>query len=367
MSITLSSMDLEKLAHAAQLLLSPLDHLTVDGWRSAVNGHLRELLCADSAGFLLPVDSGLAMYSDEHEPKALAVFPEVEPPRLVDGRSAWDESVHLGVTTVKKVYGSAYELYLRSAYYNEYAAVNGAHDTIAATIALGSVTASAAASLHFWHARLGGRVFGEREMSLLRLLFPAFRAGVETQVRCGQQRIDLLRNLDALGQAAIVFDHAGGILHQTPALTALLARDSESSVLCAELRVAMNAVRGVALTPTRAPVAVCPCARTVRTAEARYTVRALLYGGPPSGSSAYILVVLERLSPARRTDAELRERFGLTKAEIRVAVLLAEGWSNIELAKKLYVTGHTARRHTERILQKMGIHSRAQVAAWIYS
>lgn len=61
------------------------------------------------------------------------------------------------------------------------------------------------------------------------------------------------------------------------------------------------------------------------------------------------------------TDAALRDRFGLTPAEARVARLLAEGRRNDDVARLLFISPHTARRHTERILHKMHVHSRAEV------
>jgi DNA-binding NarL/FixJ family response regulator len=363
MSITLSSADLEKLARGVELLVSPLDHESADHWRSAVNRHVRELLCADTAGFLLPVENGLAMYSDEHDPLALAAFNELQPPLLADGRTVWEEGVRAGVTTVERAYGREFDRFRGSAYYHEYAAVNRANDTLGATIAVGSVAPDAVASLHFWHDQPVGRLFGERELGLLRLLFPAFQAGVEAQIRWGDERADLFRSLDVLGHAAIVFNCAGTPLHQTPALTGMLAADPEAVSLSLELRVATNALRSAAAGARGFTVAgAAGCARKVQTASARYAVRGCVYGGPPRGWERYLLVSLERLSPARRPDAELREAFGLTRAELRVAALLTEGRTNSEIARELGVTEHTARRHTERILQKMGIHSRAQVA-----
>lgn len=367
MSLTLSSSDLEKLSHAIQLLVSPLNHSAVDGWRAAVNRQLRDLLYADSAGFLLPVESGLAMYSDEHDPKALAVFPEVQPPRLPDGRTVWEEGVRAGVTSIATMYGRTYDLFHRSAYYNEYAAVNGAHDTIGATVSLSKTDVDGVASLHFWHARPEGRRFGDRELTLLRLLFPAFRAGVETQVRWNVQRTDLLRSLDTLGQAVMVVDRTGRTVHQTPTLTAMMSEDPDASTLAVEVRVTMNAVRSATVSrQSHANTPECACVREVRTAKAHYVVRGTLYGGGGVGCSGYVLIALERLSRVRRPDQELREAFGLTRAEIRVAILLSEGRPNAEIARELGVTAHTTRRHTERVLQKMGIHSRAQVGTRMY-
>ncbi len=367
MSLTLSSRELDQIANAIHLLVSPLDHETVDGWRAAVNRHLGELLSADSCGFLIPVEHGLAMYSEEHDPRALAAFPELEPPPLADGRSAWEEAVRAGVTTIRGAYGSAYDVFVRSAYYNEFAAVNHAHDTISATIALSGVAIHQSASLHFWHSRPQGRAFGDREVGILRLLFPAFRAGVEAQVRWGRTRTDLNGSLDALGNAIEVYDRRGQSLHRTPALTTMLVRDPEQAIIMTEMRMALNTVSTWVDSSEFHRATASACAREVRTTAARYAVRACVYGGPPRGSEMCVLVSVEQLSPVRRPDTELRKSFGFTRAEVRVAVLLSEGKTNAELATELGVSAHTARRHTEHVMQKMGIRSRAQVAAGLFS
>jgi predicted ATPase/DNA-binding CsgD family transcriptional regulator len=54
----------------------------------------------------------------------------------------------------------------------------------------------------------------------------------------------------------------------------------------------------------------------------------------------------------------------LTPREAQVAALVARGLTNREIAAALLVTEHTAMRHVEHILTKLGLRSRAQVAAW---
>jgi DNA-binding NarL/FixJ family response regulator len=61
------------------------------------------------------------------------------------------------------------------------------------------------------------------------------------------------------------------------------------------------------------------------------------------------------------SDDDLQDRFGLTLQQVVVARLLAEGVSNAEIARKLFVSGHTARNHTYRVLTKLGISRRARV------
>lgn len=74
-----------------------------------------------------------------------------------------------------------------------------------------------------------------------------------------------------------------------------------------------------------------------------------------------VLVATERCATAFPTPHELCRAFGLTQRETHVALLLAGRRSNREIATELCVTEHTARRHTEKVLLKLGIHRRAEV------
>ncbi|HUP19001.1 MAG TPA: helix-turn-helix transcriptional regulator, partial [Gemmatimonadota bacterium] len=75
-----------------------------------------------------------------------------------------------------------------------------------------------------------------------------------------------------------------------------------------------------------------------------------------------VLVHLEPLFAEPLSDAEIVERYRLTPRETQVARLLAAGRSNAEVASDLAISPHTARRHTERVLAKLAVASRAQVA-----
>jgi DNA-binding CsgD family transcriptional regulator len=69
----------------------------------------------------------------------------------------------------------------------------------------------------------------------------------------------------------------------------------------------------------------------------------------------------DRFAPAR--TAYLQMQFGLTARETEVALLLAQGRSNVAIAKALGISTHTARHHTQRVLGKMKVHSRAEAGA----
>ena len=47
----------------------------------------------------------------------------------------------------------------------------------------------------------------------------------------------------------------------------------------------------------------------------------------------------------------------------RVAAVLARRFSNAEIAQALGISPNTALRHTERVLAKLGVHTRLDVAA----
>jgi DNA-binding NarL/FixJ family response regulator len=54
----------------------------------------------------------------------------------------------------------------------------------------------------------------------------------------------------------------------------------------------------------------------------------------------------------------------LSKREQEVAMLVALGLSNRQIAEELVIAEPTAERHVANILNKLGYHSRVQIAAW---
>lgn len=69
--------------------------------------------------------------------------------------------------------------------------------------------------------------------------------------------------------------------------------------------------------------------------------------------------------PAPMADAMLPARYRLTARECQVALLLAEGRSNSDIAAALGISPHTARHHTENVMAKLGARSRAEVGALV--
>jgi DNA-binding CsgD family transcriptional regulator len=99
----------------------------------------------------------------------------------------------------------------------------------------------------------------------------------------------------------------------------------------------------------------------VLTADAQWDIEVRLLDGD-CDVPAVVATVVQR-EPEPPPVEVLRARLGLTKQEARVARLLAAGRSNAEVADALFISPHTARHHTERVMQKLSVRSRHEVGA----
>jgi predicted ATPase/DNA-binding CsgD family transcriptional regulator/transcriptional regulator with XRE-family HTH domain len=68
---------------------------------------------------------------------------------------------------------------------------------------------------------------------------------------------------------------------------------------------------------------------------------------------------------SNRATVDPRLSGGLTKREMEVARLVARGLSSRAIASELVITEGTAKVHVARILSKLDLHSRAQLAVWV--
>jgi DNA-binding CsgD family transcriptional regulator len=74
------------------------------------------------------------------------------------------------------------------------------------------------------------------------------------------------------------------------------------------------------------------------------------------------LVLVDRMSSRLPTTRELRLSFGLRGREPQVALLAAEGLSNAAIAARLRLSAHTVRHYLERVLERLGLHTRKALA-----
>lgn len=102
--------------------------------------------------------------------------------------------------------------------------------------------------------------------------------------------------------------------------------------------------------------------RSVRTERGAYTLQGSrgFEGGHP-----VVIVFAEpavsAAAPALPAPELLMARFGLTRKESAVALLLAEDLTNEEVAETLSISPHTARHHTQNVLSKLNLNTRRDV------
>jgi DNA-binding CsgD family transcriptional regulator len=375
--IRLSATDLAAVAGASRVLLSPLAYETVEAWQSAATRAVREVLGGDAATMVLPVSAGgRGTFSEDLPSETTGQY--VAAIRTLDVRwSAWERQAALGVWDRPTLWGPWMAEYLASAYYNEYLVPRRLYDGVGVATSVASPGTAAAeattAVLLFHHTRRTGRRFGARGLGLLHALRPAFVAGAEALARLGAQRAALARTLDALGLAMLVVDVGGRAVHRTPALTRLLEDDPQGARLVGAMAQAATAAAqtiapGAPAPSTRPASSTTPArnvAQEVRTPSGRYRVRATLTAPDLLGGAPAVLVILERAGPGVPTADALRARFGLTPAQARVALLLAQGHSYADAAAALGISVHTARHHAEAVRAKLGVRGHAGVAAAI--
>jgi DNA-binding NarL/FixJ family response regulator len=87
------------------------------------------------------------------------------------------------------------------------------------------------------------------------------------------------------------------------------------------------------------------------------SVRAAHAGNAPISPS-----LLARLLPSLCQDSE-HGRGSLTPRELEVVQLLADGASNQAIAEQLFISRHTVRNHVQRIITKLGVHSKLEAVA----
>lgn len=63
---------------------------------------------------------------------------------------------------------------------------------------------------------------------------------------------------------------------------------------------------------------------------------------------------------------QVKKRDPLTPRERQVVRLVADGLTNREIASKLFIAERSAEGHLERIRNKLGLHSRTQIATWAF-
>ena len=370
MSLTLTTDDLARCEAASRALLSPLVAPSVDDWRREVNRTMRELLCADHAVFALSdqphllysddVDTGTAQGYLNYTVAEGALFQTHDAflNRYLQRRRETGQEVFTEATMEETLrpYG---ETLRNSPYFNEVIWPGGLRGTMGYIATYAGGTHEAGLQIGFEQPERMSP--GEAALPLLRALLPSLKAGL-----CSLTRFHAHRHaLDGVSEALIVFGPACRELHRNPALTRLLSAEPEQERLLTEIRFLAHQIAplGFLVAGRQGEAAFAPPERVVETRSARYVLRSALTPPGAFDDEASVMISVSGPSgPALPSADVLRERHGLTRREAEVALLLAEGLKNEEVAGRLFISAHTARRHTESVLGKLGLSSRKALA-----
>jgi DNA-binding NarL/FixJ family response regulator len=66
----------------------------------------------------------------------------------------------------------------------------------------------------------------------------------------------------------------------------------------------------------------------------------------------------------QRTRESVEEAWGLTRRELEILTLVAEGHSNAQLARMLWVTEQTVKFHLSNIYRKLNVSNRTEASRW---
>jgi DNA-binding CsgD family transcriptional regulator len=176
--------------------------------------------------------------------------------------------------------------------------------------------------------------------------------------------VALLHALGTREQGFAFFCRDNRILHATPALEAMLD-DPAFDGLEEECRRFAKVLWGSAnvrhLHAEIEPLG----AHSVRRTWGECRLAGVYVGADLFGDGPSVLVGVYFYHDTGLSPERVRQRFGLTRKQSRVALLLVEGLRNDEIARRLYISPHTARHHVEQVKLKVGGHTRAAVAARI--
>jgi DNA-binding NarL/FixJ family response regulator len=167
---------------------------------------------------------------------------------------------------------------------------------------------------------------------------------------------------DAAPCGVALCDRNGVILHLNSHLDRALSADRENETVRQQISGAARAA--VPVTEKTRPIeTTSPAPSDVRTQCARYTLSAALLENERVAGRVCSIVFVDAQT-ARMVGAKaISSRYGLTRRETEIALLLQRGFSSRDIAAATEISVNTVRRHIERVMAKFNVHTRLGVAA----
>ena len=356
----LSAGDIAALERANTVLLSPFAYGDPMAWRRAACRAVEACVGGDGSSYALPMaEEALIAASPEIERALGVLFPP--PAWIVEALTVRRRARSLTVADWEELFDIS--AVRRAPFYHDVVRPHKLMAPLAMLADTGQSPLPAALSVYFSDER-AARSRAPRRKQLLRLLFPAFRAGLDTFVCFRRNAAALAALADDAPLGVLIVDAVGQHARENDFLRRLMSREPERDRVRAEiLRAIRNSAHLRACSDLRPPTVQAHI--DVRTGAARYRVSASFLSDHDRPGLPLTVALVERLDSGRLSEWELGTRFSLTPREIEVAMLLPRGLSSREIATALGISLNTARRHVERLLLKLDVRNRTAAAAKI--
>ena len=358
------------LHEALRLIGSPLQYKSVSEWRAAVLQTLMPLFGADAGGFVLPFEGD--------EPATLLGRPQDLMHDYLEHQSRdplidrW-RAQEFDATNIDALTGGDRSVYTSSEIYDLVWEPHRIEDSIKVAVDLTNEAPELVPGRRFapggqafrgmltLYADAPGRErFGDAGLDVIRMLQPLLRSAASTWNELASRRSALVTLIDESSDGLALYDAHHRLLHSNRALDRMVIEDKGAQVLLdATMRLA-RAFGGM-MQGSDPHDLEGAFERVVESGGRRWTLRATR-ADAVFGRDEVTLVRVRPQVASIMSEAQLARRYGLTRREAEVATLLGAGASNKEIVSRLGVTEFTARRHTENVLRKLGVDSRAKVA-----
>ena len=207
----------------------------------------------------------------------------------------------------------------------------------------------------------GDRSFSEEEVAFLARLVPRIATSLRRSIMADPLDAQGAEQWTAPGPGTVIVDHDFREIAATPEAEEWMSR--------------IRAPSDGKFTPT-AVLAVAARVRSLRHARAlpgkepRVRVRAptgewvTISGAPLNGGSVLSGAIAVTLAGSGAEAGHLLlDACGLTTRERELASLVLEGFSNREIAERLFLSPYTVGDHLKAILEKVGVHSKRELIA----
>ncbi|HEU4587909.1 MAG TPA: LuxR C-terminal-related transcriptional regulator [Gemmatimonadales bacterium] len=361
MALLLSPTELAQLSAAVHVLTTPLAYERLADWRAALRSAVEPLLGVHLSGTVLPIPGeSLAEGTPGCLPPAQSahVYFSRFRPGLAQAEQPWEIACFCVGDICEWAEPIASDVPAAPA------RPRRLYDAVAMVVKVGATLIPAAA--HFFRERTQKSRFAGRAVGILQILVPAFAAGMNVATRLVEQRASLARVVDGLRQGLLIFDAEGQLLHANPALQALVAPSGGHALVLAAARRLAERLAHAARSATRdlgLGDGAIPAVEELRAGPQRLRLWGSYLGPGAFAPGRCIIEVVEQIAAEPLGRLELRGRFRLTERECQVAQALALGRTNREIAAALAIRERTAEHHTEHVLLKLGVHSRAAAGA----